>query len=77
VFWPTFLRCALYFLMREYIGQALEICAPSAAIWVHIGQGWLLCKIMGSPKESKHKLRELLSIEVEKMPQMRDLDQGQ
>ena len=38
--------------MWEYIGQALEICAPSADIWVHIVRGWLLCKFTGSHEES-------------------------
>ena len=42
----------MYILMWEYIGQALEICAPSAVIWVLIVRGWLLCKMTGSHEGS-------------------------
>ena len=47
----------MYILMWEYIGQALEICAPSAVIWVLIVRGWLLCKMTskGSPDTSPAK----------------------
>ena len=38
--------------MWEYIGQALELCMPSAVFWVHVVRGWLLYTSTRRPGES-------------------------